>query len=175
MLRNSALLLLLVPIAAAAHAGPPFPLVVDQRVDQYVLSIWTDPDVGTGTFFVILNPAMQGQSIPDDLQVQIGVAPVSGRLPEQLYSGVREELRGQLQFKALVQFDAQEIWNVHVRWQSSRDNGEFRTTVEATPPGYGRWEMLLYLLPFLAVGFLWIMAVVRRRSGRRAAGPVLQR
>ena len=163
-------ILLLVPFVAQGHAGPPYPLVVDQKVDGYVLSIWTDPDIGTGTFFVILNPAAAGQPIPDDLQVQIGVEPVSGRLPESFYPGVREDLRGQLQFKTLVQFDAQENWNVHVRWQSAKGNGEYRTIVEATPPGYGRWELLLYFLPFLAVGVLWVMAVIRKRSAKPTSG-----
>src|SRR5262245_37964467 len=66
---------------ASAHEGPPFPLVVDQKVDRYVLSIWTDPDVGTALFFVILN----SPEPPADLRVQIGVQPVSGRLPEAFY------------------------------------------------------------------------------------------
>ena len=38
-----------------AHEGPPFPLFVDQKVDRYIVSVWTDPDVGTALFFVIVN------------------------------------------------------------------------------------------------------------------------
>jgi hypothetical protein len=34
--------------------------------------------------------------------------------------------------------------------------------VEATPPGYGRWDLLVYLMPFLAIGVLWAIAMVRR-------------
>ena len=50
-----ALLLLLIPATARAHDGPPFPILVDQKVGPCMISVWTDPDVGTGTFFVIVS------------------------------------------------------------------------------------------------------------------------
>ena len=90
----------------SAHEGPPFPLFVDQKVDRYVVSVWTDPDVGTGQFFVILNTP----DLPPDLRVQIGVQPVSGRLPETFYTAQRENLQNQVQYRADVQFDAEELW-----------------------------------------------------------------
>lgn len=158
--------LLLLPNTASAHAGPPFPLLVDQKIDPYLISVWTDPDVGTGTFFVIVN-APAGSAVPNDLRVQVGVQPANGRLPETFYPTEREDLSGQIQYKALVQFDAQELWHVRIRLQSTQGSGEATATVESTTPGYGRWDMLVYLLPFLAVGVLWCLAVVRRRSVRR--------
>jgi hypothetical protein len=162
-----AFLLLLIPTTAGAHDGPPFPILVDQLVGSCMISVWTDPDVGTGTFFIIVN-APSGSTIPADLQVKVGVQPTSGRLPEAFYSAEREDLHGQIQFKALVPFDAQELWRVRVRLQSAQSVGEATVTVEATPPGLGRWDLLVYLLPFLAVGFLWFVAVVRKRSSRRS-------
>ena len=163
------LLSLLIPATAMAHDGPPFPIIVDQRVGPCLLSVWADPDVGTGTFFVIVN-VPQGSTIPDDLKVQVGVQPTSGRLAEAFYPAERENLRGQVQYKALVPFDAQELWRVRVRVQSAQGSGEALATVEATPPGFGRWDLLVYLLPFVAVGLLWFVAVVRKRS-RKKAGP----
>ena len=102
--------------------------------------------------------------VPPDLKVQIGVQPVSGRLPEVVYAAERENLRGQTQYKGLVQFDAQELWRIRVGLQSGQGNGELLATVEATPPGYGRWDLLIYLSPFLAIGGLWLIAVIRKRS-----------
>src|SRR5688500_18701449 len=84
---------------ASAHEGPPYPLFVDRQVDRYVVSVWTDPDVGTGLFFVILGGA-QAADLPSDLRVQIGVQPVSGRLPEVFYTASRENLQGQIQYRA---------------------------------------------------------------------------
>lgn len=146
-----------------AHEGPPFPLFVDQKVDRYVVSVWTDPDVGTALFFVIVN----GQELPKDLRVQIGVQPVSGRLAEVFYPAERENVQGRVQFKSQVQFDAQEFWRVRVQLQSAQSgNAETVATVEATPPGYGRWDLLIYLVPFLAVGLLWAIAMIRKAKPR---------
>jgi hypothetical protein len=159
------LLVILVAFArtASAHEGPPFPLFVDQKVDPYVVSVWTDPDVGTALFFVIIN----GPEPPPDLRVQIGVQPLSGRLPEAFYPAERENVQGRVQYKAQVQFDAQELWRVRVQLQSAQSgNAETTATVEATPPGYGRWDLLIYLLPFLSVGLLWTIAMIRKHKQR---------
>jgi len=150
---------------ASAHEGPPFPLVVDQAVGRYVVSIWTDPDVGTALFFVIVR-MQDGSQLPADLHVQIGVQPVSGRLGETFSSTERENLQGQVQYRAQVQFDAQELWRVRVRLEGAQGNAETIATVEATPPGYGRWDLLVYLLPFVAVGILWTIAILRKLKRR---------
>ena len=150
---------------ASAHEGPPFPLFVDQKADRYTVSVWTDPDVGTALFFVILT----APEPPPDLRVQIGVQPVSGRLPEAFYPAQREDVQGHVQYRALVNFDAQELWRVRVKLESAQGNGETTATVEATPPGYGRWDLLVYLLPFLAVGALWAIAMLRRIKSRTGA------
>ena len=149
-----------------AHEGPPYPLFVDQKLDPYVVSVWTDPDVGEALFFVIVN-AQQGTALPADLRVQVGVQPDSGRLPEAVYSGERENLQGQVQYRAQVYLDREELWRVRVRLESSAGNAETIATVEATPPGYGRWDLLVYLLPFLGVGVLWAVAMVRKLKRRR--------
>jgi len=151
----------------AAHNGPPFPIITDQRVGPCVISLWTHPDVGTGTFFVMVDPA-PGESIPKDLKIQIGVQPVSGRLAEVVYSTWIEDLRGQLEYKTVVEFDQQEFWKVRLILASSAGGGEALSQVEATPPGFGRWDLLLYLLPFLGVGLLWGTAIAKRRRFRKA-------
>ena len=152
---------------ASAHEGPPFPLFVDRKVDRYLVSVWTDPDVGTALFFVIVS-AQDGAEVPADLRVQIGVQPVSDRLTERFYVAQRENLQQQIQYKAEVHFDAEELWQVRVRLESAQGNTETLATVEATPPGYGRWDLLLYLFPFLALGLLWAIALIRKIRRRRA-------
>lgn len=148
-----------------AHEGPPYPLFVDQKLDPYVVSVWTDPDVGEALFFVIISP-QQGAALPADLRVQVGVQPASGRLPEAVYSGERENVQGQVQYRALVHFDREELWRVRVRLESAFGSVETTANVEATPPGYGRWDLLVYLLPFLGVGILWAVAMVRKLKRR---------
>jgi hypothetical protein len=155
-------------IPATAHNGPPFPIITDQRVGPCIVSLWVHPDVGVSSpFFVILEPP-QGGSIPNDLKIQIGIQPESGRLPEVVYPAWREKLRGQVEFKTEVQFDADEMWRVRLILESSQGRGEALSRVEATPPGFGRWDLLLYLLPFLGMGFLWFRAIAKRRSYRKS-------
>jgi hypothetical protein len=154
----------------SAHEGPPYPVIVDRVVGHYVVSIWADPDVGTGTFFVILEPRKGGE-LPGDINVGLAVQPVSGRLAEAHYGAVRDSLRGQVQYKAEVLFDREELWRVRVLLSSSQGSEELSTDIEATPPGYGRWDLLVYLFPFLVIGLLWLRAVFRGRSRKpQAAG-----
>jgi hypothetical protein len=150
-------------VPASAHNGPPFPILENQKVGPYIVSLWTHPDVGTGTFFVMVDP-LPGGAIPGDLKVQIGVQPESGRLPEVLYNAQRDDTRGQVDYKTLVQFDRDEFWKVRLVLDSGQARGEAFSRVEATPVGFGRWDLLLFLLPFLAVAFLWFRGMSRTRS-----------
>ena len=159
----AALLVFSFSVRALAHDGPPFPIVVDQQVGPCVISVWTDPDIGEGSFFVITQAAP-----PNDLSVQIAVQPASGRLPEATYTAVREDLKGQVQYKTMVHFDVQENWRVRISLHSAQGSGETIAFVEPTPEGLGRWDLLIYLLPFLAIGFIWLRAFLsKKRSTQR--------
>jgi hypothetical protein len=162
-----AVLLLWLLLAAPAwpHIGPPFPIIENQKVGPYTVALWTHPDVGSGTLFVLVDPPPGGK-IPDDLKIGIGVQPESGRLAEVVYNTTRDDTRGQAQYKTLAEFDRQEFWRIRLVLQSSQGGGEALSRVEATPPGFGRWDLLLYFLPFLAVAFLWFRGIARTRSRR---------
>ena len=154
-------------LSAGAHNGPPFPIIENKKVGPCIVALWTHPDVGVGAFYVFVEPA-PGATIPDDLKIQIGVQPVTGRLQEVLYTAARMKSRGQVEYDAQADFDRQELWRVHLVIQSSQGNGEATTQVEVTPPGFGRWDLLLYLLPFLLVAFLWFLGISRARQRKRA-------
>ena len=160
----AALIWLILPAPAQAHNGPPFPIIENRTVGPCVISLWTHPDVGTGTFFVFVQP-LPGKTVPADLKVQIGVQPESDRLPEVVYTAAAQDKRGgQLQYNAIVQFDRDEFWRVRLVLESSQGREEAFSRVEATPVGFGKWDLLFYLLPFLAVGFLWFRGISSRRS-----------
>jgi hypothetical protein len=161
---SAIVLWLLVP--AQAHNGPPFPIIENQKLGPCIVSLWTHPDIGTGAFFVLVDP-LPGSKIPDDLKIGIGVQPESGRLPEVVYAATRQDTRGQLEYKALAEFDRDEFWRIRLVLQSSQGSSEVLSRVEATPPGFGRWDLLLYLLPFLAVAFLWFRGMTRTRNRRK--------
>jgi hypothetical protein len=158
---------------ASAHEGPPYPLFVDKKAGPYLLSVWADPDVGTGTFFIAAETA-QGGAFGDDLKVSVCVQPASGRLGEDCYEAERDGVRDRTQYKLGVAFDRQEVWHTRIILRSSLGTGEAAADVEATPPGLGRWELVLYLFPFAALGFLWLRATIKGRSlraGRKITPP----
>jgi hypothetical protein len=163
----AAVLLLACFARAGAHDGPPYAILVDRSLGPSVASVWADPDVGTGTFFVILEPTPGGY-LPADIKLEVAVRPADGHADEATHEASREGVSGRVQYKAEVPFDAEGQWHVRVVLQSSRGGGEIGADVEATPPGLGRWDLLLYLMPFVAVGFLWLRAVVRRGRAPRA-------
>ncbi len=159
-------LVFLLPSAGVrAHEGPPFPIVVDRPIGSYDVSIWTDPDIGIGTFFIILEPR-DGDRLPEIRGVRIGVRPVSGRLEEAVYDAESQQVRYGARYYAEVEFDRGEWWTVRVTIDDAEGGGEIVSEVEATPDGtIGPIGLVLYALPFIAVAFLWIKAVLRRRQG----------
>ena len=161
-------LLLLVPVAAHAHDGPPFPLLLDEMAGPYKISIWADPDVGTGTFFVFVEAPDGGST--EEVTVTIHVRPRSGRLPEASYQTERQEVGRRVQYFGEVAFDAQEHWQVRFAVKGPAGKGEVAGEVEATPPGLGRWDFAVYLFPFVLLAGLWAYGVVRYRH-RRSAPP----
>jgi hypothetical protein len=165
-------LLLAVAFPATAHNGPPFPIIVDRRVGPCIISLWTHPDVGIGTFWIMVDHP-PGGAIPKDLKFEIGVQPVSGRLREKRYAARPDNQRGQVQYYVEAPFDAQEVWRVHLLLDSAAGHAETTATVEVTPPGLGRWDLLWYASPFAAVAFLWFRALMRRR--KRTADPAPSR
>lgn len=148
---------------ALAHEGPPFPILVDQRAGPYVVSVWTDPDIGTGTFFVILEPP-EGRELPSGTSVRVAVRPVSSRLPEAVYPAGPQPARHGERYFTEARFDRGGTWRVRILLDGPQGGGELSAEVEPTPDGtLGPAELGLYLLPFLAVGGLWLKAVLRRR------------
>lgn len=151
---------------ASAHDGPPFPVLVDVEAGPYVTSVWTDPDIGIATFFVVLEPMRRGDYQPPG-EVLVAVRPVSRRLPEAVYAAEPQRARHGGRYYAEVAFDEGEYWDVWIRIAAEEGQHELHLQVEATPDGtIGPIGLLVYLLPFLALAFLWIKAMRRRRAQR---------
>jgi hypothetical protein len=138
---------------------------MDQRVGPYIVSVWTDPDVGVGRFWVFLE-ATPGAVLPEENAVEVCVQPKSGRLPEACYPAARQDERNRVKYYTEVDFDQQEMWRVRVHINGAAGGGEVTAEVEATPPGYGRWDLLIYAFPFMLFGLLWLAVALRRRRTR---------
>jgi hypothetical protein len=121
----------------------------------------------TGLFFVKVRPSSGTTvpTVPDDLKVEIGVQPANQSSPETFYPASRESQDEQ--YIAEAPFDIEKSWQIKVRLQSSRGINETTTYINASPPLPGQWQFLLYSLPFLSVGGLWLRVYLLRRGLKR--------
>jgi hypothetical protein len=170
---RSLLLLALVASAAAppraeAHDGPPYLIIVDRQTRHGRLSLWGDPDLGTGTFWVYLEPTAD-TPLADDVTVRM-TAQRAGRQAPVARSGEAQPVRRtaeEQRFQGEIPFDELGPWLLRIELTGARGSEAVEEVVEVTPPGQGPvLDFILYLFPFVAVGLLFILAMVRRRGGR---------
>jgi hypothetical protein len=160
----------------SAHSGPPYP-VVSNRVDgPYRISVWTDPDAtddGTpgGQFWVMLETVAHGPVLTADTEVQVAIESTNGRGSSQTGTAAPENGDAARQFIALL-MDHEGLFRVDVTIRGPLGNAQVSADVEATydlrPPPF---TLVLYLMPFLAVGALWLKMLVRRR---RTSGEIVR-
>ena len=78
---HAVVVLLLGPRFAAAHFGPPFPIVTDRTVGAYRVAIWTNPDATDdrtpgGKFWVIVHASASGAEPDAATRVFVAVRPL---------------------------------------------------------------------------------------------------
>lgn len=144
-------------IALKAHEGPPFPILVDKKINDGILTIWADPDTGEGTFYLYLEGA-GGQESTIELIAKPQNIP-SFELSTQAARIDATPKRST--YKAILPFDRPLMWKVEFR---IKQNGNMVQSiilpVEVTPPGANKLEFAVYLLPFLMIGFIWVKIVM---------------
>jgi hypothetical protein len=165
--------LLLCSISALAHDhhAPPARIITDEQVGPWTISVWAQQHMDTGKFFVKVHPSSGSTvpTVPDDLKVEVGVQPADQNSLETFYPANRDP---DGQYAAEAPFDTEKSWQVRVRLQSSRGVNETTTYINASPPLAGQWQFLLYSLPFLSTGGLWLRVYWLRRSLKRSLAPV---
>jgi hypothetical protein len=168
-----ACLLCFSPVVVRAHSGPPYPIVTERIVGPYVVEVWADPDVtddgsAAGQFWVVMRPATTA-TLPVDTRGEVTIRP-SDRAGA---GGTRqtEPVKGDLgrQYAALL-MDHEGPFAVHVRVDGRLGRADLDANVDATydlrpAPAL----MVVFLAPFLLVGFLWGKQLLRRRGRTRSA------
>ena len=168
----TALLLTVLEAIVAAHSGPPYPIVSNRALGAYSVSIWTDPDTTddgkpAGQFWIELEPADGRTAIPAGTQATVAIRPLDREGPAR--EGRADPVRGKVarQFVALL-MDHEGPFALHATLSSSRGSVSIDTTVDATYDlRPARWLLGLYIMPFLAVGFLWMKLILVRRRARQ--------
>jgi hypothetical protein len=162
-----ALCALFVPRVAAAHDGPAYPIIVDRPLGggTYLFSVWTDPDVGDGTFYLMFDRAPD-RPLPAQINAAIWVEPIDHRLPPVRY--IAEPMKPSadgLRKIAITKFDVQGSWHARfVVGTSTTQEDVVESDVDVTPPGGGPLSMAWYLMPFAIVAFIWLKAAFARRA-----------
>lgn len=155
----------LMPPAALAHVGAPYPVLLEEPSGPYLVSALADPDVGQGTFYVLV-ALDQGQSPPPDTVVTVWIEPEDGRLPVAGHLAEREQTRYGERYVAKVPFDSEGRWRVRLGIEGPAGQGETTFSVQVTPAGTSWLATLACLVPFLILGGLWLRGTLRQRSGQ---------
>jgi len=159
------------PAAVAAHSGPPYAVVTRQAAGPYRLSLWTDPDATDdrapgGQFWVVIEPGRDG-AVPPATRARVAIRPLDREKP--FVEVTAEPVNGDVtrQYAGLV-MDHEGPITVRVIVDGPWGGGAVDTRVEATYDLRPPLPLLaVYLLPFLAVGFLWGARLLRRRQARK--------
>jgi hypothetical protein len=173
--------LILIPLASVvlqAHSGPPFPIVTDRIAGAYQISIWTDPDAtddqsAAGKFWVMMQPARPNETrraIPPGTRVEVTIRPLDRQGGEKI--GQAEPVNADVarQFVALV-MDHEGPFGVRVAVDGPLGKADIDASTDATYDLRPRpILMVLFVMPFLLVGFVWGKLLIRRgmhaRGGR---------
>jgi hypothetical protein len=151
------------PLQAVAHVGAPYPVLLEEPVGPYTVSALADPDVGKGTFYVMVTLDV-GQPVPAGTVVTVWAEPEDGHLAEAGYGAERQQTRYGERFVAAVPFDTRGPWRVRLVIEGSAGQGEARFPVQVTPSGTGWLATLACLVPFVILGGLWLRGALRQRS-----------
>jgi hypothetical protein len=160
-------LIFLLDVPARAHSGPPFPIVTSRITGTYQVSVWTDPDStddasAAGRFWVTLK-ASSGAVLPADTRVSVTINP-AGRPDSQNITRAEPVANDPTHRFAALVMDHEGRFHVRVTIDGSLGPGEVEADVDATydlrPPPL---MIAIYLMPFVAIGFLWLKLLLRRR------------
>jgi hypothetical protein len=138
-------------------------VLLEEPVGPYLVSALADPDVGGGTFYVLV--AMRGgEVLPRETAVMVGVVPQDGHAGEMVYAAERDQTRYGERFVAKVPFDREGSWTTRLSIDGPAGTEQVSFPVAVTPPGVGWIATVACLLPFAILGLLWWRGMRRQRS-----------
>ena len=154
-----------------AHSGPPFPIVTSRAAGAYSISIWTDPDTtdhgqAAGQFWIVVDSADGKTTIPPGTQATVAIRPLDrgGAAREARAAPVNGWIARQ--FAALV-MDHEGPFAVHVTVDGplgrAAVDAEVTATYDTRP---APWLIVVYLIPFVGLGVLWMKALRLRKIRR---------
>jgi hypothetical protein len=159
-------------VIVGAHGGPPFPILSNRIAGPYDISIWADPDAtddgsAAGQFWVMLQPARSGGSIPPGTHVDVTIKAVDRQSDEQAGRAAPVNGDGARQFVALV-MDHEGPYGVRVAIDGPLGRADVDASTDATYDLRPRpILMVVFVMPFLLVCLIWGKLLIRRRMHSR--------
>lgn len=156
-----------------AHEGPPYPIFSNRVAGNYQVSLWADPDAtddgsAAARFWVTLNPAQKGQPLPSDTEIRISIWPLDA--PASVKTAKAEPVeREPSRWFAAFAIGNEGRYGVRASIDGPLGPSEVETVVNAADNRRPRpLTIILFILPFLLIGFVWVKLVLVRRGGRTA-------
>ncbi|HEX8027998.1 MAG TPA: hypothetical protein VF491_06035 [Vicinamibacterales bacterium] len=162
------IVLLLAQVEGGAHSGPPYPIVSNQIVGAYDLSIWTDPDAtddGTpaGRFWLVLESAKKGVAMPADTRATVEIRPLDRQGSPLSGTASPEQGSASRQYITLL-MDHEGPFGVRLTVDGPLGRADVEAQVDATYDARpAQYLIAVYLFPFLAIGAIWVKVLLRRR------------
>jgi hypothetical protein len=157
------------PVRLAAHNGPPFPVITNRAVGNYVVSLWADPDASDagdadGRFWVMVSPVSKATTLPADTVVQISVWPVDHR--ETVRTQTAEpDVHEPSRRAAVFVIDHEGKFGVKATIAGTLGSAEVDAVVDAQYDARPQPMLItIFALPFVLVGFVWLKLLWRRRT-----------
>lgn len=148
-----------------AHEGPPFPILVDHAFGNSKISVWADPDTGSGTFLFYPEGTEHSQ---ESLIYEVKATPKDQTEPILKSAALNAQTEnGKTSYTATLPFPTEGWWDVTIHVKN-KQNGDILTSamipVEVTPPGPSKTEFAVYLVPFVLIGAIWIRVILYKRK-----------
>ncbi len=153
------LLLFCLLLPARAHMGAPYVVLLDEPFGAYRITVWSDPDVGEGTFYLV---AMREEKTAEPPPARLWVRPLDEMAEQGPFETKAEEWGRRPSQAARVPFDREGDWEV--RLEAEGHTTHFRVLV--TPPGPPWLSWVLGLGPCLVLAALWAWGARRARARR---------
>jgi hypothetical protein len=165
--------MVLVVIASSAslraHNGPPYPIVSNRIAGNYEVSLWADPDAtddgsADGRFWVTVNAARKDDPLPPATQTRISIWPIESPGAVRTASADPVEQEPSRRFAAFL-IDHEGRYGVKATIDGPLGPAEVEAVVDAAYDQRPRpFTIILFVMPFLLVGFVWVKLVLRRRG-----------
>jgi hypothetical protein len=155
--------------ALEAHNGPPFPVITDRAVGNYIVSLWADPDASDegeadGKFWVVVSPAAKGAPLPVDTVVRISIWPAER--PDSIHTETAMPDGQEISRRTAAFVISREgQYGVKATIAGPLGPAEVEAVVDAEYDARPRPVLIaVFALPFVLIGFVWLKLLMRRRA-----------